>query len=183
MARRSGLRTPLPILMTVIVLLACSATGLLAGVFARALASGQPTGRTPSGPVISGTPPGQGSATPTLTPAPTITPLSSDTTRSFTLSLQVAPRTTTAGDTLAVTVVATSNGVPVSGLTCELRAPKSGPPGLLTAWPTPVSTDATGTATWTLTAPSVAPGTYGIEVYAENVHHYNAYQYVTVTVR
>lgn len=181
MATRPALRVHLSILVAAIILLACSATGMLAGAFAHTLASNQSPGSSNTGPVISGTPPGGPSATAT----PLVgneTPTIANSTTGFILSITLSARTVSAGDTLTVTAVATANGAPVSGLSCSLRAPTGGPPGLLSTWPAPATTDASGQAVWTITIPSVAPGTYGIEVDAVGSHHYEFHRYATLAV-
>jgi hypothetical protein len=78
--------------------------------------------------------------------------------------------------------VATANGAPVAGLTCTLRAPVSGPPGLFSDWPPAAATDASGQIVWTLTTPSVSPGSYGIEVDAVGGHRYEFHKYTTLQV-
>ncbi|MGH2504777.1 MAG: hypothetical protein ACRDID_19885, partial [Ktedonobacterales bacterium] len=53
-----------------------------------------------------------------------------------------------------------------SGLPCILRAPTDGSPALLSSWPPARSTDSSGAATWTLTAPQKPAGSYDIEAFA-----------------
>jgi len=180
MASRPALYTHLSLFVTAIILLACAATGMLAGTFAHTLASGLAGGTAPSGPVVSGTPPASSHATATQALNGTEAPGAVSTATGFILSITASSRTLSAGDTFTITVVATTNGAPLAGLACVLRAPMSGPPGLLSTWPAPTTTNASGQATWTLTAPSTAPGTYGIEVDAVGGHHYEFHRYTTV---
>lgn len=182
MAPRPPLRIHLSLFVAAIILLACSATGMLAGAFAHTLASKQSPGSSVSGPVISGTPPGGASATATPSLV-TETPTVSGSATGFTLSITLSARSVSPGETFTVTVIATANGAPLSGLSCALRAPTDGPPGLLSTWPAPVVTDANGEATWTVTTPSVTPGTYGIEADAIGSHRYEFHRYASLTVK
>jgi hypothetical protein len=181
MASWPSYRTRLTLLLAVVILVACSAMGAVAGTVTHALTAEQAANAGPSGPVVSGTPPAQAVATATATLVPTVTTTSSITAR-FTLALSVAPRALTANRPFTVTVIATANGAPVSGLSVTLRAPTSGPPGLFADWPAPAVTDDTGTATWSLTTPAVAAGTYGIEAEAVGSGHYEFHRYTSVTV-
>lgn len=182
MAPRPVIYTHLSLFVTAIILLACTATGMLAGTFAHTIAGGLADGKSPNGPVVSGTPPAASHATAISTLSVDEIPTSVSTATSFILSIASSSRTLSAGDKFTITVVATVNGAPLAGLTCVLRAPMSGPTGLLSTWPTPATTNVSGQATWTLTAPSVAPGTYGIEVDAVGGHHYEFHRYTTVQV-
>ncbi len=179
MAPRQPLRPQVPILLAAIFMIACATTGMLAGTFAHTLAS-RPS--APNGPVISGTPPGQSLATATPLSTSTEAPTATSDATNFTLSITLSSRTLTVGETFTVTVVATANGAPVAGLTCMLRAPINGPPGLFSTWPTAAATDASGHVVWTLTTPSVSPGTYGIEVDAIGGHRYEFHRYATLQV-
>ncbi|HEX6542728.1 MAG TPA: hypothetical protein VF040_13315 [Ktedonobacterales bacterium] len=183
MAPRPALQVHLSTIMVAIILVACSASGLLAGISAHALATGLGARFGPSGPVISGTPPSHASATATVTSDATATAIAANMATNFMLSVTVSPRELAPGDTFTVTVQATSNDAPVSGLSCTLRAPTSGPAGLFDTWPAPVTTNDSGEAVWTLTVPSVKSGTYAIEADAVGAHHYEFHRYVTVTVR
>ena len=180
MASRPPLHSQLSLFVAAVVMVACAATGMLAGVFAHTLASKQsPT--SPNGPVISGTAPGQSLATVTSSPT-AIEASATSTATNFNLSITLSSRTLATGVTFTVTVVATAGGAPVAGLTCVLRAPVSGPPGLFSTWPPAASTDVTGQVIWTLTTPSVSPGTYGIEVDAVGGHGYEFHRYATLQV-
>lgn len=182
MAAQSAQRIRLSIGAATLALLAFAALGLLAGVLTFALTSRQSAGGLVNDPVISGSPPALAA---TATPAQTDTTATSTTSNpqsGFTLAITLSARTVTAGETLTVTVVATTNGAPVSGLSCALRAPTDGPPGLLDAWPAPATTDASGQATWSITVPSAAPGTYGVEVDAVGAHRYEFHRYVSIQV-
>ena len=180
MASRPPLQSQLSLFVAAIIMVACAATGMLAGAFAHTLANDH-SSTSPNGPVISGTAPGQSLAT--ATPSFTATETSTTSTATnFTLSITLSSRTLATGETFTVTVVATAGGGPVAGLMCTLRAPVSGPPGLFTDWPPAAATDASGKVIWTLTTPSVTPGTYGIEVDAVGGHRYEFHRYATLQV-
>lgn len=180
MASRPPLHSQLSLFVATVIMVACAATGMLTGVFAHTLASKQ-SSTSSNGPVISGTSPGQSLAT--ATPTSTATEASTtNTATGFALSITLSSRALAAGETFTVTVVATANGAPVAGLTCTLRAPVSGPPGLFSDWPPAAATDASGQIIWTLTTPSVSPGTYGIEVDAVGGHRYEFHRYTTLQV-
>jgi hypothetical protein len=114
--------------------------------------------------------------TPATTHAPTtgegatVTTTVSGVTSQFQLSVNVTPRTVTAGQQLTITVNAFNpdTHAPIAGLPCILRAPSDGSPALFTSWPASETTDASGAASWTLTAPSVAAGTYEVEAFAQS---------------
>ena len=180
MATRPPLHSQLSLFVAAAIMVACAATGMLAGAFAHTLANKQsPT--SPNGPVISGTAPGQSLAT--ATPSPTATQISTTSTATnFNLNITLSSRTLATGETFTITVVATAGGAPVSGLSCTLRAPISGPPGLFSTWPPAASTNESGQVIWTLTTPSIASGTYGIEVDAVGGHGYEFHRYTTLQV-
>ena len=178
-----ALRIRLSRVATTFILLTFAVMGLLAGLVAHSLAHPQSSGALASGPVISGSPPGQAAPTETSTPADgTATPTTTNTQTGFMLSISLSQRSVSAGDTFTVTVTATASGAPVSGLSCTLRAPTNGPQGLLTTWPAPATTDANGRATWMLTTPAVAPGAYGVEADAVGAHHYEFHRYASIQV-
>ena len=178
-----ALRIRLSRVATTFILLAFAVMGLLAGLVAHSLAHPQSSGALASGPVISGSPPGQAAPTETSTPADgTATPTTTNTQTGFMLSISLSQRSVSAGDTFTVTVTAIASGAPVSGLSCTLRAPTYGPQGLLTTWPAPATTDANGRATWMLTTPAVAPGAYGVEADAVGAHHYEFHRYASIQV-
>ena len=151
--------------------------GLLAGSFTRML--------------ISSASPGQSQRpkpepTATASPAPQLSPTApSDPTVStslghFTLKLTATPSAAHAGDDITINALATDNatGGPTPGLTCRLRAPSDGAPGLLSTWPSPTATNDAGIASWTATIPADAPGRYEIEVFAQTP----SWSYVARTV-
>lgn len=180
MASRPPWHSQLSLFVAAVIMVACAATGMLAGAFAHTLTNKQPS-TSPNGPVISGTAPGQSLATATPSSIATEAPTTSTATN-FTLTITLSSRALATGETFTVTVVATANGAPVAGLTCTLRAPVSGPPGLFSDWPSAAATDASGQIIWTLTTPSVSPGTYGIEVDAVGGHRYEFHRYTTLQV-
>jgi hypothetical protein len=181
MAPKLASRARLSIVAAAIILLACSAMGLVAGTFAHTLARAAGGATATLAPVISGSPPAAAAAA-TADPTATATPPPPNTQSGFTLGISVSARTLAVGQSFTVIVKATANGVPVEGLRCSLRSPVTGPPGLLGAWPAAVTSDASGQAHWTVTVPSVAPGTYGIEAYAVGSHHYEFHRYATILV-
>ncbi len=122
--------------------------------------------------------------TPQLSPTPTNAPTVAPVLAHFTLRLTVSPASNHAGGSIAISVLATDDatGAPIPGLTCRLRAPSDGAPGLLSAWPTPTATDSSGVASWTSTIPADAPGRYEIEVFAQTpAWSYVAHATVVVT--
>lgn len=182
MAPRPALRAHLSLFVVVIILLACSATGMLAGAFAHTLANKQAFGAPSNGPVISGTSPRGALATATSLPIATNSPPAASTATNFLLNIMLSSKSLSTGETFTVTVIATASGAPVAGLPCTLRSPLNGPPGLFSTWPSPAITDANGRATWTLTVPSVAPGSYAIEVDAIGGRSYEFHRYVSLQV-
>lgn len=182
MASHSATPTRLSWVATTLALLTFATIGLLAGALTHALTSRQAPGASGSGPVISGSPPALSA---TVTPASadaTVTSTTSNQQSGFILGITLSQRTATVGQTFTVTAVATANGAPVSGLSCTLRAPTDGPTGLLATWPAAATTDSNGKATWTITVPSVAPGTYGVEVDAIGAHRYEFHRYASIQV-
>jgi hypothetical protein len=86
----------------------------------------------------------------------------------FLLSVDISPKAMKPGEQITITVHAFSpdTHTPISGLPCILRAPTDGSPALLSSWPPARSTDSSGAATWTLTAPQKPAGSYDIEAFA-----------------
>ncbi|HKT36816.1 MAG TPA: hypothetical protein VJR48_00495, partial [Ktedonobacterales bacterium] len=110
MAPRPPLHSQLSLFVAAVIMVACAATGMLAGVFAHTLASKQ-SSTSPNGPVISGTAPSQSLAT--ATPSPIATEASTTSTATnFTLNITLSSRALATGETFTVTVVATANGAP-----------------------------------------------------------------------
>lgn len=109
--------------------------------------------------------------TPTTTGGASTTPTSSSSTFTgrFDLTISVSPKTVKSGQQITVTVHAytADTHAAISGLPCTLRAPIDGSPSLLTSYPAAQTTDDTGAASWIVTAPSQAAGTYEIETYAQ----------------
>jgi hypothetical protein len=102
-------------------------------------------------------------APPSATPAATVVPPPG-----FSLRAYASPSHVTPGEQLQVvaTVVGPDGSTPLAGVQCILQAPPESPPPLLATWPPPVITNSAGQAVWTLTAPQVPPGVYGVEVIA-----------------
>ncbi|HEX8727502.1 MAG TPA: hypothetical protein VF739_02710 [Ktedonobacterales bacterium] len=86
----------------------------------------------------------------------------------FLLSVDINPKTMTPGEQITITVHAFSPDThdPISGLPCVLRAPTDGSPALFSSWPPAQTTDSSGSATWTLTAPQKPAGIYEVEAFA-----------------
>ena len=93
----------------------------------------------------------------------------SSVTGQFQLSVSVAPKKMKPGQQITITVHAFTpdTHTPIVGLPCVLRAPTDGSAALFSSWPPATATDATGAATWTLTAPQQPAGTYEVEAYAK----------------
>lgn len=154
--------------------------GLLAGVSTRLLvsAASNQTLRQHSEPTATAT------LAPEVSPTAASDPTAPPDMAHFTLKVTASPTSGRAGDTITISVLATDDatGEPAPGLTCHLRAPTDGGPGLLVMWPTPTATDASGLASWTMTIPANAPGRYEIEAFAQTPSWtYVARTSVTVT--
>jgi hypothetical protein len=173
------MRRPLSGAVITLLLLLFAATGLMAGALTHILVvspaiihGGAPT--TQRQPTHTPTP-----STPTATTAPVAV------TGTFTLTIDVSPANVALapGQRIQVNVQALRpNGrTPVAGLTCELGAPTSGRP-LLTQWPAPAVTNATGHARWTITVPATASGKYKLQATAHASDGSYYYVYMSVTV-
>lgn len=142
---------------------ACALSGLAAGVSTRAFASGVLTVASMS------IPGGVGSATPTHTPAQpspsaTTPPATIVAPSGFRVKAVVTPNSVAAGQpfTVTATVTAPDGMTPLAGVACNIAAAPGSPP-LFTTWPPPAVSDATGHATWSLTAPNT-PGQYTLDI-------------------
>ncbi len=170
-------RSPTGLIITLLGLVAL--IGLLTGALAHSLAnrggsgiqSASATATATTGLVgAAHTPIATASATHTTSATATATTSTSATASDrFQLSVSVSPRTVTAGQQLTITVQAFTpdTHAPIAGLSCSLRAPTDGGKALLAAWPAAQTTNTDGAVTWTLTAPSVATGTYEVEAFAK----------------
>lgn len=183
MKRASQRNGPLSAILIAIVLVACSMSGLAAGIFARhlgtAVAAG--TSKPPVSSHLTATP--RSTATPA--PAPTATlPSQPSSTTGFVLSASASPTALSPGQSFVVTVTAVTGqgGVPISGLQCFMRAPTKAHPPLLQSWPPPKVTDTSGQATWNLIVPQVSPGLYGVEVVAYGTNSYTYYVDALMTI-
>lgn len=186
MRRRRGGWSGLSIGLLAFVLLACSLSGLAAGVFANQLAHGGSRidlGLSGSQSTASAS---QSATKPTSTSAATATSVPTIVAQpGFTLKLTATPNVLKAGADFTATVVATSaSGSPVVGLTCYLRAPEGNSrlAPLYDQWPPAAVTDTSGTAAWHLKAPQTNSGTYGIEVVAYGTNNYQYSWLVHVTI-
>lgn len=163
--RRSGPTGLILVLLALVVIL-----GLLTGFLTHLLVSraavsaqGQPT--SIQGPAAT--------ATNTSTPVPvtgiTGTATTGTATGQFVLSVSISPKAMTPGQQITITVRAFTpdTHAPVAGLSCVLRAPTDGSPALFSSWPPAQTTDGSGSATWILTAPREAAGTYEVEAFAQ----------------
>src|SRR5262249_11501024 len=149
-------------------LILCAFSGLAAGLTTRALAGGAltaastpgATGHQPTSthPVASPTATGTGTAT--ILPA-----------AGFMVPAVVQPGGVAAGHpfTVVATVVS-AQGTPLAGVVCHMQAAPSSLP-LFTTWPDPAVTDANGTASWSLTAPTAPPGVYTLDIVAFGVQY------------
>jgi hypothetical protein len=102
----------------------------------------------------------------------------------FTLQATATPNVLTSGQpfTLRVVVIAADKVSPVAGAVCYLRASQGAAPPLYAQWPSPQVTDASGTATWDLTAPQQPPGRYVLEVIAYGMHGWSYRWDLSVTL-
>jgi hypothetical protein len=171
--------------LVAVVLVACSISGLAAGVFAghlgdlRAAAS-----HNAPAPASSHTPPAAATATPVPEATATATPRPAGNV-AFVLSVSSSPQVLPAGQSFTVTVTALTpqGGAAIGGLQCFMRAPSDGRTPLFQEWPPSQVTGSNGQATWrNLTAPQVAPGTYGLEVVAYGANSYYRYADTFVTI-
>ncbi len=161
---------------------ACALSGLAAGVTTRAVAGGAltasrtpATGRT-SGPTHT---PAQPSPSVTTPPATIVPPYG------FSLTAVVTPRSVAPGQpfTVTATVISPDGVTPLAGVECDLgAAPGSAP--LLATWPQPAISDASGQASWSLTAPATAtPGSYVLDISAHGARgwRYDSRPSLTIT--
>ena len=158
-------------------------TGIMAGALTRTLITSAATsqGQRQN---LEPTPTATATLTPQLSPTPTNAPTVAPVLAHFTLKLTVSPASNHAGGSIVINVLATDDatGAPIPGLTCRLRAPSDGAPGLLSVWPTPTATDSSGVASWTSTIPADAPGRYEIEAFAQTpAWSYVAHASVVIT--
>jgi hypothetical protein len=121
------------------------------------------------------------SRTATVTANPATTPTETATTQPretatiasvvghFQLSVTVSPKIVKSGQQVTITVTAfdPNSHAPIAGLPCLLRRPIDGSPPFLNVWPTSQMTNASGAASWILTAPTKTAGIYEIEAYAK----------------
>jgi hypothetical protein len=182
--RRASAALSLPLVAVVLVVF------LAGGLGAGALARGFVNSLRPPLATVTATAPATAAvkhatsvATSTAGP-PTAVPTQAGPDQPFLLTITATPSHVSAGATIKIAVVATtkSGGKLVAGLSCALAAPRSGPPGLLSAWPAAQTTDAQGTATWTISVPNVPAGTYGIEVSGNGSDHYSFWSFAVVYV-
>ena len=179
-AQYSGMRRPPQPLVVALILVVCTATGLVAGVRTRQIINGLAQSSTfiPGGQGGSGT--GTASTNgivPTSSPKgnvlPTATPASGTGFTGFTLLVRVSPTVVAPGEqfTVIVTVIAKDRVTPLGGVLCTL----GGSTSLFAKWPAAVLSTVKGRAMWTLQAPNVPVGTYKLEVSANGTRGYFYY--------
>ncbi|HEX6123123.1 MAG TPA: hypothetical protein VFY89_08180 [Ktedonobacterales bacterium] len=174
-------QTSLPIIIATALLVACSASGLVAGGVVSTM-TGNGAARSHAQPTTSAAP-----GTPTLrgtaAPSPTVVP-SRAITQAFRLDLSAKPNPIQPGQPLDITIQASDNftHAPIAGLACSLENPEDGGPPLLTAWPAPAVTDVDGQALWSLTLPQTSPGIYEIGFTASGAHGYRYHGQVSISV-
>jgi hypothetical protein len=164
--RRAAAELSLPLAAVVLVVFLAGGVGVgaLARGFVNSLGAATPRATATASVVAR-------HATPT-TAAPTASPTQAATDQYFDLQITASPSQVGPGGSIRISVMATSSGKPLAGLSCALAAPRSGPPGLLSAWPAAQTTDASGATSWTIVAPANQPsGTYGVEVSATIARH------------
>jgi hypothetical protein len=163
-----------PLLLSALVLAACSATGLVTGVITRQVASAAAPVRTSILAQATSTPT---APRPTATSVPTSPAVSSS---QFAVSISVFGQPHPGQDIqVAASVLAADS--PVAGARCTLASDAGSDP-LLQTWPDAVNTDATGKCAWTITLPQqTAPGAYRIRVDGYTAQ-YHAWSFTTVRV-
>lgn len=145
-----------------------SGTGLMAGLLTRQLAGAL-----------------RGSESTTLAPADltatagAITPSAAG---AFELQVAVTPNPVKSGQTVqvVVTAVAKQTSAPVAGVRCTLVQTNDSLP--LTGWPSPVTTDSTGRAQWSVDVPQSASGPYTVAVRGDGPSGYRFSWHVSLTV-
>lgn len=168
-----------------IVLVACSVSGLAAGVYARRLGDSFAVAATTTPPLAASRTPLPATATSAPAAPATATPRPTGT-GAFVLTVVSSPNALAPGQSVTITVTALTRDrskAPIAGLKCFMRAPSDGRAPLFQSWPPPVFTGANGVAAWNLTAPQVASGLYGVEVvaYGTNSYLYYADAFITIT--
>jgi len=150
-----------------LLLIAFSASGLMAGMLARQV-SGPTAGAQPTSTALT-------SAEQTATAAANTTPTGSGT---FALKVQLAPISARAGQTVQLTVMACApdippapacgpNTTPLPGVLCTPQQTANAPT-LSGAWPGAQTTDSDGLAHWSLAlASQMAPGSYQVSVHGD----------------
>jgi hypothetical protein len=161
-----------------VVLVAFLMSGLMTGVLAHGLVDSLrpvPTATT----ILQAT---STAAKPASNPTATATQPALTPTAKFDLGLTASPTHVQPGGSLTLTVSATSKGAPLGYLRCTLGPSPYGGAPLLATWPPDQVTDASGHASWHVTAPT-QPGTYTVVVSASGgPDRYSAYGYATVYV-
>lgn len=165
-----------PLLTAAFVLALCSATGLMAGVVTRQVASAAAPARTPVLAHATSTF-AEPMPTATATSAPTNTAASSNL---FAVSVSVSGQAHP-GQDIQVSASASASDSPVAGVKCVLGPDTSSDP-LLQTWPDATTTDATGKCGWSITLPQqTALGSYRIRVDGSTAQ-YHAWSFATVRV-
>jgi hypothetical protein len=171
-----GKRRRAPLLTSAFVLALCSATGLLAGVITRQVASAAAPAHTPVMALATST---------VTTPLPTATETSAPTSTAassnqFAVSVSVSGQAHP-GQDIQVSASASAGDSPVAGVKCAL-GPDTGSDPLLQTWPDATTTDARGRCGWSITLPAqTALGSYRIRVDGSTAL-YHAWSFATVRV-
>ncbi len=186
MAKRPAAHTPPSMLAVSVILVLLSASGMLAGIVTHQIQKAPN-----SSPVAQATVPTQSTATSTTTALPTATTSlatpsagTGNNTSQFTLGVAASPKSVAPGQSIEITVTVVQKGTqtPLAGVQCFLRPPTGGGQSLLMQYPPAVVSDASGQASWQLTVPAQAPGTYRVEAVAYGAHGYNYFSYTDVVV-
>lgn len=145
-----------------------SGTGLMAGLLTRQVAGAL-----------------RGSESPTLAPAD-LTATAGATTPSaagaFELQVAVTPNPVKAGQAVqvVVTAIAAHTSSPLGGVRCTLVQTSDSLP--LATWPSPVTTDSTGHAQWSVDVPQTASGPYTVSLRGDGPSGYRFSWHVSLTV-
>ena len=191
MAQRSTTRTPPSILAVGVILVLLSASGLMAGMVTHRIqnaasptASPVAQATSPTGPQSTATPAATTGAKPTATTSSVTQSPATSNHSQFTLGVTASPKNISPGQSLTITVTVVQKGsqTPMAGVQCFLRPPTGGGQSLLTQFPPAAVSGENGQATWQVTVPAQAPGTYRIEAVAYGQHSYSYFSYTDVVV-
>jgi len=188
-ARHPGPGQSLPLTVAGLLFLACTVSGLAAGVGVHKLIDSAGLGAI--GPGTQGNhatstadPDSSPAASPsaglaTVTASPQFT--------GYDLSAQISPAAVAVGQQFIVTATVTvyHSSTPAGGVRCMLGPPaiiQGSGPSLFTQWPAPAVSDSQGKASWVLKAPNGPPGTYQLVVLITGSHEYFIFAEVPLTI-